>query len=122
MGKNKKYLSIAFKYFYKASLMGNSKAQFYLGDMYESGEGTEKDDLEAIYWYFKSAQNGNKESENKFKILSSMKDGIPSSVGEYYRFFKKKKLAERNNDSKAQFLLAQRYRTGDGVQNLNRLI
>ena len=115
MGGNKKNLNIAFKYFYKASLMGNCEAQFYLGDMYESGEGTEKDDLEAIYWYFKSSQNGNKESENKFKVLSSMKDGIPSSVWEYYRFFEKKKLADRG-DANAQFEIAQKYRTGDGVQ------
>ena len=121
MGGNKKNLNIAFKYFYKASLMGNCEAQFYLGDMYESGEGTEKDDLEAIYWYFKSSQNGNKESENKFKILSSMKDGIPSNVWEYYRFFEEKKLADRG-DANAQFEIAQKYRTGDGVQNLNRLI
>src|SRR5207248_2060337 len=59
----------AFELYQKAANLGNSEAQHHLADMYENGEGVEKDKDQAIYWCKKSAEQGFKKAKNKLKIL-----------------------------------------------------
>ena len=47
-----------------ASEQGDAKAQFRLGEMYENGEGVEKDYREAVKWYTKAAQQGLASAQN----------------------------------------------------------
>ncbi|GBC10321.1 hypothetical protein RclHR1_09520006 [Rhizophagus clarus] len=49
------YLQKAFELYQKAANLGNIKAQFNLGKIYENGKGVEKDMDQAIFWYKKSA-------------------------------------------------------------------
>ena len=38
---------------------GHASAQFYLGMMYDNGDGMAEDDSQAVYWYRKAADQGN---------------------------------------------------------------
>ena len=49
-------LKVALEHYQIAAEAGIAQAQFALGDMYERGEGTEKQPEKAIYWYRKSAE------------------------------------------------------------------
>ncbi len=40
---------------------GDAEAQFQLGKKYANGDGVEQDYAEALKWYMKSAEHGNKE-------------------------------------------------------------
>lgn len=42
----------------KAAMQGNAQAQDTLGDCYYYGNGTDEDELQAEYWYLKSAEQG----------------------------------------------------------------
>jgi len=46
----------------KAAGSGNAAAQYYLGRMYETGQGAEKNKKEAVRWYRSSAKQGNGDS------------------------------------------------------------
>ena len=46
-------------WFNKAAEQGLAIAQFYLGQMYESGRGVTQDDEQAVEWWKKAAEQGN---------------------------------------------------------------
>lgn len=46
---------------------GNAKAQYFLGVMYEGGEGVKQDYLKAKEWYKKSCQGGFQEACKELK-------------------------------------------------------
>ena len=56
--KKSKYVE-AFDFFWEASALGNGKAMWYLGQMYEKGLGVDCNNREAEYWYDKALINGN---------------------------------------------------------------
>ena len=39
-------------------------AQYYLGDMYRSGEGVAQDDVEAVKWYRRAGGSGRVEAQS----------------------------------------------------------
>ncbi len=53
----------------KSAEQGNAQAQCNLGYMYESGDGVIKDKEEAIKWYKKSAEQGNKDAKKALNRL-----------------------------------------------------
>ena len=59
----------AFELFLKAAKLGQICAQYNLGLKYENGDGTEKNMGEAIYWYKKSAYQGDQDAQNKLKEI-----------------------------------------------------
>ena len=64
----------------RSAQMGYAPAQFLLGDMYEDGDEVVKDQTQAIYWYKKAAEQGNKEAQRALEKLSpkeSKSSGIP---------------------------------------------
>ncbi|GES98810.1 kinase-like domain-containing protein [Rhizophagus clarus] len=60
---------IAFKLNQSAANLGDSVAQYNLGLMYENGDGIKKDLNQAIYWYEKSANQGNQDAQNGLENL-----------------------------------------------------
>ena len=51
----------------KEANLGNSAAQFNIACIYEGGEGIIENIDQAIYWYKKSAEQGNKGAQYKIK-------------------------------------------------------
>lgn len=49
---------------------GGAQAQFYLGEMYEQGLGTERDMNQAIIWYTRAANQGYPLAQRKLKELA----------------------------------------------------
>ena len=62
---HKKHLNL----YQKAANLGVDFAQYKLALMYENGNGIEKDMNQAIYWYKKSAEQGDEDAQNKLKEL-----------------------------------------------------
>ena len=52
----------------------NSNAQKSLAYLYEQGEGTEKNIVNAIYWYKKAVENGYQEAEECLNNLLLLND------------------------------------------------
>ena len=52
-----------------AALNGNIDAPYYLGIMFEFGQGVEQNDKEAVKWYRMAYKNGVKEAGKSIKRL-----------------------------------------------------
>ncbi|MBR0278623.1 MAG: sel1 repeat family protein [Synergistaceae bacterium] len=63
---------------------GDPKAQNVMGTYYESGNGVEKDYWKAIYWYTKSADQGNPNAQYHLAILYNKAEENP--LKSYYWF------------------------------------
>ena len=57
----------AAKWYQRAAEQGQKDAQFYLGKMYESGEGLSQDFDQAKKWYQKAADNGDMDAKKKLE-------------------------------------------------------
>ena len=64
-GDYKKALSI----FRPLAEANDANAQFYMGWMYDEGNGVTENDQEALKWYEKSAKNGNESAEKAVMLL-----------------------------------------------------
>jgi hypothetical protein len=62
--------SVAFSYYRKAAEQGDADSQFMIGEMYQNGEGVEKDLKSAAEWLMKAASQGN---ENARRNLAKIK-------------------------------------------------
>jgi uncharacterized protein len=89
---------------------GDADAQFYLGVMYESGQGVLRSDAEAIKWYRKAAQQDDAVAQFNLGIMYA-KDGSPNyaEAALWYR------LAADHGLGGAQFNLGMMYTEGQGV-------
>ena len=63
---------------------GDPKAQNVMGTYYESGNGLEKDYMKAIYWYTKSADQGNSNAQYHLAVLYNKVEDNP--LKSYYWF------------------------------------
>lgn len=63
---------------------GDPKAQNVMGTYYESGNGIEKDYGKAIYWYRKSAEQGNSNAQYHLAVLFNKAENNPLKA--YYWF------------------------------------
>jgi len=52
--------SVAFSYYRKAAEQGDADSQFMIGEMYQNGEGVEKDLKSAAEWLMKAASQAMK--------------------------------------------------------------
>lgn len=55
------------EYYLTAAEQGDTTVFFNLGEMYESGTGTEKNLVEAVKWYLKAAEAGSEEAKKKLQ-------------------------------------------------------
>lgn len=63
LANNAKDKISARKWYYRAAVQGNPKAQLNLGMMYEKGEGGPQDYEKALEWLLKAAEQGNAEAQ-----------------------------------------------------------
>jgi uncharacterized protein len=58
----------AFKQFQMAAKLGNPEAQVNLANMFDAGEGVEKDFKRAVYWYKRAVSHGTPEAAYNLAI------------------------------------------------------
>ena len=59
---------------------GDSQAQFYLGVLYEIGEGVSKNQAKAVKWFTLSAVQGRIKAQNKLFSMYSLGKGVPKDI------------------------------------------
>jgi len=94
---------------------GDAKAQFEIGQMYETGDGTKKDMRQAVTWYMRAADQGYADAQ--FKVGKMFADGTGlrqdfAAAAKWYRV-----AATFNNHTDAQFRLGELYFNGRGVEH-----
>lgn len=124
-----------------AAEQGDDVAQHFLGFMYDSGKGVKQDYAEAAVWYRKAAEQGNPFAQSQLGLLYADGSGVKQDSAEAAFWFRKSTepgdsefhkntiktnlsalqyLAE-NEISAAQYELARRDITGDGVEKNRHL-
>gem|GEM_PF-3409032 len=101
----------ASEWFRKSAEQGYDKAQYELAEMYHHGELGER--TNCIPWFFKAAAQGNAEAQAEVGKLSIYypNSGLLKSVDVVALL----RQSAENGNLDAQFQLAKRYQTGDGV-------
>ena len=92
----------------KSAGLDTSKAQYNLADRYKDGVGVSQSDENAIYWYKKSAIQGNSSAQLSLGHMYDMKNKYEEA------FYWYKKSAEQGNP-RAQYNLGSKYIFGFGV-------
>ena len=101
----------------KAAEQGDADAQFYLGEIYESGIHANGEDVpqnyaEAMKWWLKAAEQGNAEAKFKLGLMYYDGDGVPQDYAEAMKWYRK---AAEQGDAVAQLFLGYLYFEGEGV-------
>jgi len=94
----------------KAAEQGNVNAQFFLGWMYDSGEGIRQDHAKAVRWYRKAAEQGNALAQYNLGLMYYSGQGVQQDYAEALKWHRKA-IEQRNAD----FFLGTMYRSGEGV-------
>jgi TPR repeat protein/transglutaminase-like putative cysteine protease len=91
---------------------GNAKAQSYLGTMFESGRGVERDYVEAIRWFQMAAEQGDAFSQSHVGYAYESGRGAPLDQQAAAKWYNK---AAAQGDAYGQARLGGLYRDGRGV-------
>ena len=104
---------IAFETLMRLAEQGNSVAQNNLGLRYAQGDGTEKDNAEALKWYLRAAEQGLPEAQNNVGLMYAEGLGAPRNDFEAVRWYRLSALQEF---AVAQNNLGWMYDQGRGVE------
>ena len=74
-------------WFEKAAAQGNTNAQFYLGSLYEKGDGVPRNYAEATKWYEKAAVQGDADAQFSLGLMYATGDGVPQDDVRAYLWF-----------------------------------
>ena len=66
----------ALQEFKKAAEQGDAYAQFYLGMIYDNGEGVPEDDKEAVKWYRLAAEQGHTDVQTNLGVMYANGEGV----------------------------------------------
>ena len=66
---------------------GDAAAQYFLGNMYRTGQGVAKDEVEAVKWYRKAADQGNAFAQNNLGVMYANGLGVEEDDVEAYKWF-----------------------------------
>jgi uncharacterized protein len=91
---------------------GNAKAQFFLGLMYNKGEGVTQDYAQAAKWYEKAATQGNAKAQVLLGTLYYNGEGVTQDYAQAAKWYEKAAIP---GSAEAQFLLGTLYDSGEGV-------
>jgi TPR repeat protein len=81
---------------------GDAEAQFYLGVMYDFGNGVPENDAEAVKWFRKAADQGRADAQLYLGIQYVMGEGIPDNSISAYVWLS---MAKTQGDTTATKLL-----------------
>jgi Sel1 repeat len=93
---------------------GDTRAQSYVGNMYESGRGVERDYGEALRWFLMAAEQGDPYSQSQVGNLYEKGRGVARDEKLAAEWYAK---AANQNDTYSQACLATIYRDGRGVSH-----
>ena len=101
------------EWFKKSAEQGYDKAQYKLADMYHTGKLVSTNGTEAIEWFLKAAAQGNTEAQAAVgRLEKTYRDSDLLKSTDLVAILRQS--AEKGNLD-AQYQLAHRYQTGDGV-------
>ena len=95
---------------------GDADAQFYLGIMYDEGEGVLEDDATAVKWYTKAAEQGYADAQLNLGLMYDNGLGVPQDDATAVKWYTK---AAEQGVASAQENLAFMYAKGEGVPQDN---
>ena len=95
-----------------AAKMGIAEAQFALGLCYHNGGGVAKDDMEAVKWFRKAAEQSHADAQYNLGVCYRDGQGVAQDDAEAVKWWLK---AAEQGSASAQFNLGVRYREGKGV-------
>jgi hypothetical protein len=99
---------------------GNAEAQYFLGTMYDKGQGVPQDYKAAITWYRLAAKQGVDDAQDAIGKMYDYGRGVSQDYKEAEKWYR---LAAEQGDADAQFNLGYLYAQGKGVpQNLNEAV
>ncbi len=112
--------NLAFLWFKKAAAQNHAVAQFWLGQCYLNGWGTEKDDILAFECFKHSAEQGY--ADAYYDLALCYRDAL-SIVQDYQQFFYwiTKATEEENVNPEAYLFLGDLYDFGHGVEQNKKL-
>ncbi|MDB9766792.1 sel1 repeat family protein [Amylibacter sp.] len=102
----------AFKMIKSLAEKGNEKAEYFLGQMYERGLGTEKNQRKAAKWYKRSADQGLANAQYKVGYLYLDGPAVLKNYSEAAKWFK---LSAAQGFVQSQRVLGALYQEGIGV-------
>lgn len=100
------------KHLTETAQKGDPAAQVRLGATYESGNGAQRDYVEAARWYRKAAEQGNARAENNLGFLYAKGWGVTQDYTEALKWYRK---AAEQSDAAAQNNLGLLYAAGHAV-------
>lgn len=103
----------ALKIFMPMAKRGDPVAQFYLGEMYEMGEGVKEDLQESFKWFRKAAEQGYDMAQHKLGLLYVGGEGVKRDAVEAAKWLRQ---AEEQGHDMARCDLGNRYLDGLGVK------
>lgn len=104
----------AAEYFRKAAEQGNDKAQYELADLYFHWKLGDKARTNCIPWYLKAAAQGNVKAQSELSnVIQQFPENALLKSADVIGYLHKSAEA---GDVNAQYQLAKRYQSGNGVQ------
>jgi TPR repeat protein len=91
---------------------GDSFIQYFLGKMYDKGQGVPQDYKEAGKWYRLSAEQGDESAQSNLGVMYSKGRGV---LQDYKEAFKWYRLSAEQGFATAQYNLGNSYFNGKGV-------
>ena len=107
-----KNYSEAKEWYEMAANGGHILSQYYLGYMYENGEGCTHDYNKALEWYLKAIENKHAKAARRAAYLFYEGKGVSQNYQTAFTLFSK---AAEWSDTTAKFALAYLYENGQGV-------
>ena len=102
----------AFAGFKKLAEQGNDIAQYFLGTMYELGQGVPKDEQQAMAWYRKAAEQGFAGAQFNLGVMYDNRRSVPEDDQQAVAWYRK---AAEQGFASAQHLMGNMYYKGLGV-------
>jgi len=96
------------------ALWGNFKAQFYMGAMYDQGNGVEKDERKAMKWFRLSAEQGYHKAQHNIGVLYYKGEGVGVDKKQAFKWIS---LASEDSEAIQSFsALGKFYKEGWGIE------
>lgn len=81
--------SKALKLFQEAAAQGNSEAQYQIGELYDFGQGVDKNPAEAMKWYRQAAENGYAEAQFEIGVRCAQGRDVKKDYAEALTWLQK---------------------------------
>ena len=91
---------------------GNTRAQTYLGVLYDNGQGVPQDDAQAVAWYRQAADQGDPRAQTNLGAAYETGRGVARDLGQATDWYRK---AAGQQHAAAEHILGKMYATGRGV-------